>query len=229
MYLANYTRSDIAFAVNLLARYNFSPTRRYWNGVKQILCYLKGTINMNLFYPNDSKIDLMSYADAYYLSYPHNGRSQIGYFFTCGDTTISWWSVKQTITTTSSNHAEILALHEGSHECVWLRSIIQHVQQTCDLSSKKMKQTTIYEDNIACIAQLKEWDIKGDKTKHILPKFFFTHDLQKNGDVEIQKIHSCENVAHLFTKSLPNRTFEQLVHKIGLRHLDEVSLHEGKK
>jgi len=57
----------------------------------------------------------------------------------------------------------------------------------------KMKSTTIYEDNSACIAQLEEEYIKGDRIKHILPKFFFTHDLQRNGDIEIQKVHSCEN------------------------------------
>jgi len=36
IYLANCTRPDIAFAVNLLARYSFAPTRRHWVGVKTI-------------------------------------------------------------------------------------------------------------------------------------------------------------------------------------------------
>ena len=70
---------------------------------------------------------LVGYADAGYLSDPHTSRSQTGYLFTCGDTAISWRSVKQTLTATSSNHAEILAIHEASRECVWLRSIIQHI------------------------------------------------------------------------------------------------------
>lgn len=39
---------------------------------------------------------------------------------------------------------------------------------------------------VACIAQLKEEYIKGDKMKHILPKLFFTHDLQRNGNIIIQ-------------------------------------------
>lgn len=30
MYVANYTRSDIAFAVNLLARFRSCPTKRHW-------------------------------------------------------------------------------------------------------------------------------------------------------------------------------------------------------
>ncbi len=33
MYLTNCTRLDIAFLVNLLARYSFAPIRRHWNGV----------------------------------------------------------------------------------------------------------------------------------------------------------------------------------------------------
>ena len=37
MYLANYTRTDISFSVNLLSRYSSSPTRRHWNGVKHVL------------------------------------------------------------------------------------------------------------------------------------------------------------------------------------------------
>ena len=31
MYLANYTQPDIAFSVNLLARYNSASTKRHWN------------------------------------------------------------------------------------------------------------------------------------------------------------------------------------------------------
>ena len=37
MYLANCTRPDIAFAVNLLARHSATPTKRHWTGVKNIL------------------------------------------------------------------------------------------------------------------------------------------------------------------------------------------------
>ena len=71
--------------------------------------------------------------------------------------------------------------------------------------------TIIYEENIACIAQLKEGYIKGDRTKHMSPKFFFTHDLQKNNDINIQQIRSCDNLVDLFTKSLPIRVFKQLI------------------
>ena len=37
MYLANCTRPDISFAVNLLARFSSAPTKRHWKGIKHIL------------------------------------------------------------------------------------------------------------------------------------------------------------------------------------------------
>ena len=110
---------------------------------------------MGLFYSNESKSELIGYADAGYLSDPHKARSQTGYMFTCGDTTIFWRSIKQTLVATSSNHAEIIAIHEASRECVWLRSMTHHIQEMCGFSLKKNISTTMYEDNAACIAQLK--------------------------------------------------------------------------
>ena len=55
MYLANCTRPDIVFFVNLLARYSSAPTQRHWNGIKHILCYLRRTTDMGLFYSSESK------------------------------------------------------------------------------------------------------------------------------------------------------------------------------
>jgi hypothetical protein len=53
MYLANDTRPDIAFVVNLLARYKAAPTMCHWNGVKDVLRYLRGTPNLGRLYPKN--------------------------------------------------------------------------------------------------------------------------------------------------------------------------------
>ena len=63
--------------------------------------------------------------------------------------------------------------------------------------------------------------IKGNRIKHISPKFFYTHELQKNGDIDIQQIRSNENLVDLFTKSLPIATFKKLVYKIEMRPLKD--------
>ena len=90
IYLANYTRLDIAFSVNLLARYGSTLTKRHWNGIKHILRYLHGTSDMGLFYSKAMEPQLLGYADAGYLLDPHKARSQTGYIFTYGNTAISW-------------------------------------------------------------------------------------------------------------------------------------------
>ncbi|KAM1760692.1 hypothetical protein ACFX12_003540 [Malus domestica] len=117
LYLTQYTRPDISFTVNLLARYSNAPTRRHWNGVKDIFQYLKGTMDLGLFYTHESfrevasllghQVDscLVGYEDAGYLFDPHRVRSQMSYVFTVGDTAVSWRFTKQTLVMTSSNHA----------------------------------------------------------------------------------------------------------------------------
>ena len=161
MYLANNTRPDICFAVSLLTRLYSSPTTRPWKCVKHILCYLRGTMDIGLFYSNESKLELIGYADAQYLCDPHNAQSQTCYLFTCGDMEISWRSIKQTLVTTFSNHEEIIVIHEASLECVLFRSMTHHFQEMCGFSLKKSEPTTMYENYAACIDQLKGRYIKG--------------------------------------------------------------------
>jgi hypothetical protein len=143
---------------------------------------------MGLFYSNDANHKLVGYVDARFIFDSYKGRSQIGYLFMCGSTTISWRSIKKILVATSSNHVEILAIHKVSPECVWLRSMTQHIRGICGLSSSRGTPTILYEDNIAYIAQLKRGYIKRNRTKHISSKFFFTHDLEKYGDIDDQQI-----------------------------------------
>ena len=104
LYLANCIRLDIAFAVNLLARFSTSPTMRHWNDIKHIFRYLQGSQDLGLLYTRNQDMTLVGYLDAGYMSDPYNVRSHTGYDFLCGGTTISWKSIKQTMVTTSSNH-----------------------------------------------------------------------------------------------------------------------------
>ncbi|XP_048619922.1 secreted RxLR effector protein 161-like [Brassica napus] len=207
MYLASHTRPDICFAVILLSRFSSCPTQRHWNGIKHLFRYLQGTKDLGLFYTDRPKESLVGYADAGYLSDPHNARSQTGYVFIHGGAAVCWRSTKQSLVATSSNHAEIIAMYEASHS---------------GLAVGKEAPTVIYEDNASCIAQLKDGYIKGDRTNHILPKFFFTHDLQKAKEVQVVQVRSSDNSADLFTKSLPTSTFKKLTYQIGMRQLKDL-------
>ena len=105
---------------------------------------------------------------------------------------------------------------------MWLRSLIHHIRDSYGLSINKERPTVLFEDNEACITQTREGYIKADRTKHIDPKFFFTHELQQRGEIDVCQIRSCENPADLFTKVLPTSPFKKSVHKIGMRKLRDL-------
>ncbi|GJX00001.1 hypothetical protein Tco_0183914 [Tanacetum coccineum] len=124
---------------------HFQPT----NDDEEIL----GT-DMGLYYTNSSERNLVGFPDAGYMSDPHTGQSKTRYVFTSFDVAISWRFVKQTMSATSSNHVKILAIHEVSQECVWLRSAIQHIHESCEISSSQEALTVVHEDNASCTARL---------------------------------------------------------------------------
>jgi hypothetical protein len=79
----------------------------------------------------------------------------------------------------------------------------QYICGTCGLSSSRGTPTMhilIIEDKLKEIGKLTSYRIF----------FFFTHDHDKCGDIDVQQIRSEDNLADLFTKTLPTTMFEKL-------------------
>ncbi|GJZ30088.1 hypothetical protein Tco_0575135 [Tanacetum coccineum] len=68
MYLTA-SRPDLVFAVCVCARYQVSPTEKHLEALKRVFRYLRGTINWGLWYPKDTAMALMTYADADHADY----------------------------------------------------------------------------------------------------------------------------------------------------------------
>nr|GEU74650.1 hypothetical protein [Tanacetum cinerariifolium] len=62
MYLTA-SKPYLTFVVCMSARYQAKPTEKHLHAVKRIIKYLRGTINKGLWYPKDSSIALIAYAD----------------------------------------------------------------------------------------------------------------------------------------------------------------------
>ena len=56
LYLAAWTRPDIAFAVSQLTRFSERPTHTHWRVAKHVLAYLKGTASLGLCYSRDQGV-----------------------------------------------------------------------------------------------------------------------------------------------------------------------------
>nr|GFA15941.1 retrovirus-related Pol polyprotein from transposon TNT 1-94 [Tanacetum cinerariifolium] len=62
MYVTS-SRPYIMFATCMCSRYQANPNEHHVSAVKRIFCYLKGTINLGLWYLKDSGFDLTTYLD----------------------------------------------------------------------------------------------------------------------------------------------------------------------
>nr|GFB15314.1 Gag-Pol polyprotein [Tanacetum cinerariifolium] len=59
-------RPDIVHATCLCARYQAKPTEKHLKEVKRIFRYLRGTVNIGLWYTKDSSFELTGFSDADY-------------------------------------------------------------------------------------------------------------------------------------------------------------------
>ncbi|GKC49718.1 hypothetical protein Tco_1072463 [Tanacetum coccineum] len=90
--------------------YQAKPTKNHLEVIKRVFRYLKGTINMGLWYPKDNAISLTAYADADHAGCQDSRRSTSGSAQFLGDRLVSWSSKKQRSTAISTTEAEYIAM-----------------------------------------------------------------------------------------------------------------------
>ena len=105
--------------------------------------------------------------------------------------------------------AEFVVSCEAAKEAVWLKKLLY------DLGVVRIEQVpiTLFYDNSGMVAQSKD-PRNHKKGKHIERKYYI-RDIVTRGDVVVAKIDNANNLANLFTKTLPQRTFES--HFKGMR------------
>ncbi|GJU72228.1 hypothetical protein Tco_1263633 [Tanacetum coccineum] len=116
------SRPDLIYAVCLCAWNQAKPTEKHLNAVKRIFRYLKGTINIGLWYSKDTGMSLTAYADADHAGCQDTRRGTSGSAQFLGDKLVSWSSKKQKSTAISSTEAEYISLSGvvlKSYGCVY--------------------------------------------------------------------------------------------------------------
>nr|GEV94659.1 retrovirus-related Pol polyprotein from transposon TNT 1-94 [Tanacetum cinerariifolium] len=95
------------------------PTERHLQAMKRIFRYLKGTINMGLWYSKDADMSLTAYEDADHVKCQDTRRSTSGSAQFFGDKLVSWSSKKKKSTAISSTD---IALSGCCSQILWMRS-----------------------------------------------------------------------------------------------------------
>ncbi|GKC77059.1 retrovirus-related pol polyprotein from transposon TNT 1-94 [Tanacetum coccineum] len=86
------SRPDLQFAICMCARYQARPTEKHLHAVKKIFWYLKETINRGLWYPKDSSIALIAFADVDHAGCQDTCHSTSDSMQFLGDRLVSWSS-----------------------------------------------------------------------------------------------------------------------------------------
>nr|GEW53143.1 hypothetical protein [Tanacetum cinerariifolium] len=96
-------RPDIMHATCYCARYQAKPTEKHLTAVKRIFRYLKNTIHMGLWYPEDTGFELTAFSNSDHEGCLNSRKSTSGGIqFLGGDKLVSWSSKKQDCTSMSS-------------------------------------------------------------------------------------------------------------------------------
>lgn len=117
LYLANATRTDITYAVNVLSRKQANFDNSDWIKVKRVFRYLKGTLDLGLKYKSE-KDGLECYVDASLGVNDELVKSTTGLVIILFGNIIYWRSKKQSHVALSSAEAEYIAMSLACKELI---------------------------------------------------------------------------------------------------------------
>ncbi|KAG8502885.1 hypothetical protein CXB51_000600 [Gossypium anomalum] len=103
-------RLDIAYAVNRVYQFMHAPTTVHFVALKQILRYLRGTIDHGLIFRPSDRLSLVGYADANWGLDFDDSHSTTRYCVYFGHTLVSWCSKKQQTVSRSTAEAKYRSL-----------------------------------------------------------------------------------------------------------------------
>jgi hypothetical protein len=208
LYLAMYTRPDIALAVMKLSQHNSSPELRHYAAAKRVLRYLSGTLSYRVHYGGkNADTTIHGFSDADWATSPEDHISITGYVWYYHGGPISHAAKKQSTQALSSVESEYMALTGAIQDGLWIKSFCECLNIAFTLPLK------LYADNTGAIALSTE-AANHIRTKHIDLRYHFIRKHIEAGTFLPIWVSTHCNSADIFTKVLPRPTF--IAHRAGL-------------
>ncbi|KAL5576981.1 hypothetical protein UlMin_018680 [Ulmus minor] len=211
MYAQVCTHQDISFAVAVLGRYLSDPGTSHWQAVKKVLRYLQGTKDHMLTYRRTNNLDIVGFCDANFGGCVDDKKSTTGYIFMMAGGAISWKSVKQTLTVSSTMEAEYVACYQATCNAMWLRNFISALG-VVDSATRPLK---LYCDNSAAVSFSRNTG-STCRSKHIDVKFYFVKEKVAEGLISVEYMSTNNMLTDPLTKGLPICVFQEHVSHMGL-------------
>ncbi|KAE8703180.1 BTB/POZ domain-containing protein [Hibiscus syriacus] len=187
------TRPDIAQAVGVVSRYMANPGKEHWNTLKRILRYIKGTSNVALCY-GGSNLLINGYVDSDYARDLDKSKSTTGYVFKITGGAVSWVLKLQSIVATSTTEAEYVAATQASKEVIWLKILLEEL-------GHNQEYVSLFCDSQSALHLARNLTFHS-RTKHIRVQYHFIREKVEEGTVDMQKIHTKDNIADFMMKAI---------------------------
>ena len=208
LWLANATRPDTLFAVNMLSRYTHAPTLFDMKAIDRVLQYIAGTPDHGLVFFSDEGVVLYCTVDSSYGNHTDR-KSHSGCTLHIGRTSSAFLSrsKKQSITADSSTVAELIATHLASKEIMWARSLLG------EMGYLQINPTILQEDNMSTIHIINN-DCNGQKTKHVDIRYNLVREQVQLNHIKMEHLSTKEMTADILTKALAPTPFLYLRKKL---------------
>jgi hypothetical protein len=203
------TRPDIAFATQQLSQFLTMPTLVHYETACRIVRYLKGTPGRGLFFPRNSTLQVLGFADADWANCIDTRRSTSRYCFFIGSSLISWRSKKQNTVSRSSSEAEYRSLSFSACELQWILYLLHDLHITC------VRPAALYCDNQSAI-HIASNPVFHERTKHLEIDCHFVRNKVQEGIFKLLPISTKSQLADFFTKALSTKIFNSFVSKLCL-------------
>ncbi|GKC04661.1 hypothetical protein Tco_0996271 [Tanacetum coccineum] len=192
------------------------PIEKHFHAVKRIFRYLRGTVNRGLWYPKDSSIALIVFADADHAGCQDTRRSTFGSMQFLGDRLVSWSSKRQKSAAISNTEAEYIAMSGCCAQILWMRS------QLTDYGLG-FNKIPMYSDNKSAIALCCN-NVQHFRSKHIDMRFHFIKEHVENGVIKLYFVNTEYQLADIFIKSFARERIEFLINKLGMQSFTSETL-----
>jgi hypothetical protein len=211
IYIMNWTRPDIAYAVSKLCRFMHNPGAVHITALKRLLRYLHGTADYGLFYDYSDdwqkrqhkgcKESVHGYLDAAHADCIDTYKSTGAYcFYICGSV-ICWHTKLLPTMTTSTNHSEYSTAAKTAREAKWLHMLCEE-QGLNDI----IKPIDLYSDSKGSIAMTYN-PVHRSTTKHIALADHYVREQQEEGIITVSYMDTESMIADVFTKALAEAAF----------------------
>nr|GEW90308.1 copia protein [Tanacetum cinerariifolium] len=159
---------DIMFSVCLCARFQEAPKTSLLEAVKRIFRYIKGTMQLRLWYPKRTGIKIVVYADSDHAGDYVDQKSTSGICTFVGYCLTSWFSKKQTALAISTTEAEYVSAGKACQQALWMKQVLIDY----DI---RLNDVPIMCDNKGTI-DLSKNPMQHSHTKHIEIRYHFLRD-----------------------------------------------------